>query len=104
MQRTGKVQTCTKCNAQSPDEAELCANCGSDLKEWSKTAVARKKFANNPRVRYVQIITMDNCCPACHEMHGSYAKDSAPVLPVEGCSHPLGCRCFYQPVLDEIYP
>jgi hypothetical protein len=25
-------------------------------------------------------------------------------LPVEGCSHALGCRCFYQPVLDEIYP
>jgi hypothetical protein len=25
-------------------------------------------------------------------------------LPLEECSHPLGCRSYYLPYLDEIYP
>ena len=36
-----------------------------------------------------------------------YAKQQRlldPTLPVEGCSHGLGCRCYYEPVLTEIYP
>jgi hypothetical protein len=79
-------------------------NCGADLSEFSNTAVALKRFQNNPRVRLVRLMAMDNACPACLESARAYDKDSAPKLPVEGCSHRLGCRCFYQPYLDEIYP
>jgi hypothetical protein len=98
------VQTCSKCSAQSPDEATNCVNCQSDLSEYSTTSVALRRFQSNPRVVRVAIQVMDNCCPACREVGGAYEKDQAPRLPVEGCSHNLGCRCFYQPILDEIYP
>jgi hypothetical protein len=27
-----------------------------------------------------------------------------PQLPIEGCSHPKGCRCHYEPVLDLFGP
>lgn len=98
------MQTCSVCNVQSPDLALNCVNCGADLKEFSKTAVARKKFESNPRVRLIYLIVNDDACPACQAVRGAYDKESVPVLPVEGCSHTNGCRCFYQPYLDEIYP
>lgn len=98
------MQTCSKCQIQSPDEAVRCPNCGADLAEWSVTAASLKQFQQNPRVLYVRIMVYHNCCPACRQVEGAYAKESVPPLPIEGCSHPSGCRCFYQPVLDEVYP
>ena len=98
------MQTCSKCQIQSPDEASLCPNCGADLAEWSVTAMALKRFQQNPRVLYVRIMVQHDCCPVCRQAEGAYAKESVPQLPIEGCSHPNGCRCFVQPVLDEVYP
>jgi hypothetical protein len=98
------VQTCTKCNTQSPDNATQCANCHADLNEWSSTAQALKRFQANSRVLYVRVAVSEACCPACRETEGAYPKDEAPRLPVEGCSHGRGCRCFYQPFLDDIFP
>jgi hypothetical protein len=98
------MQTCTNCYAQSPDDAQTCANCGADLSECSLTAQALKRFQANPRVRLVRISVAADACPACYEVQGAYPKDAVPRLPIEGCSHNHGCRCFYEPVLDEIYP
>jgi len=98
------VQTCSKCHNFSPDAASLCSNCSADLKEWSETAVALKTIQSNPRVIYVRISVAQDCCPACRQVEGAYAKEVALQLPVEGCSHTHGCRCFYQPVLEVIYP
>lgn len=98
------MQTCTLCNMLSPDEATNCTNCGADLREYSMTAVARRKFQENPRVKLIRVVSMHNACPACQRIEGSYEKDRIPILPVQGCSHAHGCRCFYQPYLEEIYP
>lgn len=98
------MQTCSQCNAQSPDTAEYCANCQADLKEFSMTAVARKEFVGNDRVRYVRVLITNDACPACEAIEGTYEKDEVPSLPVEGCSHGNGCRCFYQPYLTTIFP
>ncbi len=98
------MQTCSKCHAQSPDSALQCSSCGVDLYEWSESAVALKQLQENPRVIYVRVSVNHNCCPACRQVEGAYAKETAPKLPVEGCSHGNGCRCFYQPVLEVIYP
>ncbi len=98
------MQTCSKCQAQAPDNSNLCPQCGADLALWSETAVALKRIQENPRISYVRIGVSHNCCPACREVQGAYAKENAPKLPVEGCSHAQGCRCFYQPYLEEIYP
>jgi hypothetical protein len=98
------VQTCSNCQQQSPDSATHCLNCGADLSEYSIVRQTLKKHTLNPRVKYLLVVVFHDCCPACREVEGSYEKDKAPLLPVEGCSHALGCRCFYQPVLEEIYP
>ena len=98
------MQTCSKCNTQSPDKVSHCSNCKADLKEYSTTAIALKRFQENPRVRDVRVVVAHNCCPACVAKEGTYTKDLVPSLPVEGCSHPLGCRCFYEPMLNELYP
>jgi hypothetical protein len=98
------VQTCSQCNAQSADEADFCVNCGADLRRYSTTAVARQRFQTNPRVKLIRVIVAEDACPACRQFEGSFEKDAVPILPAPGCSHPQGCRCFYQPCLEEIYP
>jgi len=98
------VQTCSRCNTESPDTIITCPNCQADLRESSTTAVALKRFQENPRVLAVMVIVHEDSCPACQEIQGRYDKTGAPKLPVEGCSHENGCRCFYQPLLEEIFP
>lgn len=98
------MQTCTKCQTQAPDSATHCPQCQADLKQFSVTAVALQRFRSNPRVQNLRLVVAHDCCPACHEAEGTYEKDQAPDLPVEGCSNHLGCRCFYEPMLTEIYP
>jgi hypothetical protein len=63
-----------------------------------------KQYQENPRVGTVRISVYGDACPACMQAQGSYPKDKAPRLPIEGCSHENGCRCFYGPALTEIYP
>lgn len=74
------------------------------MSEFSITAVALKRFQTNSRVKNIRLVVAQDCCPACREAEGTYEKLNAPRLPIEGCSHGLGCRCFYEPMLDEIFP
>ena len=98
------MQTCSKCNASSPDLALTCVNCQADLGEFSVNAVALKQYLANPRVSLVRINVAGDACPLCYESRGTFEKDAVPRLPHQGCSHALGCRCSYSPVLNEIYP
>jgi hypothetical protein len=98
------LRNCTVCLAQSPDTADNCIQCGSDLAVHSATAVALRQLKSNDRVSRVRLIVADDACPACRAAEGEFTKDRVPGLPVQGCSHAQGCRCFYQPALEEIYP
>jgi hypothetical protein len=98
------VQTCSRCQSQAQDSALICPNCQADLKMFSTTAVALKNFRANPRVTAIRISLPDDACPTCQAIMGTYPKDSVPSLPVEGCSELNGCCCFYEPILDQIYP
>lgn len=98
------MRTCTVCRAPSPDTASVCARCGADLSTYSETAVALRRLQANDRVSRIRLIVGDDACPACRSAEGELAKDRVPSLPVPGCSHPQGCRCFYEPALVEIYP
>jgi len=95
------VQTCSKCNASSPDTATACVSCKTDLREFSATAVALKRMRTNPRIRAVRVTVAHDACPHCYELLNTYKKDDVPTLPHPGCSHENGCRCFYEPVLEE---
>lgn len=70
----------------------------------SRQEAALQKFQQNPRVSKIRIIVAHDACPACREHEGEYPKQQVPELPTLGCSHPLGCRCFYEPALTEIFP
>lgn len=62
------------------------------------------RLQQNPRVSKIRIIVAHDACPACREREGEFAKGQVPALPTPGCSHPLRCRCFYEPTLTEIFP
>ncbi len=98
------MRNCTLCLAQSPDTAATCVACGADLALHSATAVALRQLQANDRVSRIRLIVADDACPACRAAEGEFLKDAVPPLPTLGCSHPQGCRCFYQPALVEIYP
>lgn len=96
--------TCSRCNTQCFDSTTQCPTCQSDLSAFSTVAVTLRHFQENPRVNAIQVSVAADACPACQASQGTFKKTSAPHLPHEGCSHPLGCRCYYEPILDEIYP
>jgi hypothetical protein len=52
----------------------------------------------------VRILANHDSCPVCRTAEGAYEFDEVPQLPMEGCSHPGGCRCHYAPVLDRFGP
>ena len=52
----------------------------------------------------VRILASHDSCPVCKAFEGAYEFDDVPELPLEGCSHPKGCRCHYEPVLDRYGP
>jgi len=98
------VQTCSRCNIQSGDSLTICPNCGADLQELSITAVSLKRLRQNSRVLVIRLVIAADACPACQAVEGTYPKDKVPTLPVKGCSCGQGCTCFYEPMLNEIYP
>ncbi len=98
------MQTCTNCQQLNNDSDRYCQNCGVDLLEYSNHAVALKNLQSDPAVSGVRISVYDDACPVCQQARGSYPLDQVPQLPIQGCSHPQGCRCHYEPWLKEIHP
>jgi hypothetical protein len=76
------------------------------LEAWenSEAYAALKVLQANPRINAIIIAAPANACPLCQELTGTYPKDQVPPLPIDSCSHPLGCRAFYMPVIQELYP
>ena len=70
----------------------------------SPQAEALERLEANPRVSKIRLIVNYDACPACRAVEGEYEKGQVPLLPTRGCSHPLGCRCFYEPALTVIFP
>ena len=98
------MRTCSVCGLHSADSVRRCPRCQSDLDALSATALAKKQLLTNPRVSRVRVLASADSCPACQNATGEFAKSFLPDLPVPGCSHPLGCRCFYEPALATIFP
>ena len=87
-----------------PSSDTNAKNPAAGAAELSPAAQALKRMQANPRVKYVVVVVPQGACPACQNLTGTYPKDQVPPLPTEECSHPYGCRAFYLPYLDEIYP
>jgi len=75
-----------------------------DIWETSEAAKSLERMLANPRIKYIVVCVPEDACPACQNLTGTYPKDQVPRLPYEQCSHPLGCRSYYLPYLDEVFP
>ena len=93
-------------NTKSPTPETAFSINQRSMENWenSPAAKALQRMQANPRVKYIVVIAPADACPACQKLTGTYPKDQVPQLPIEECSHPSGCRAFYLPYLDEIYP
>ena len=94
---------------QNPDQASKTQSIrltDRTNEQWdtSPAAQALERMKANPRIKYVVIVVPEDACPACQNLTGTYPKDQVPCLPYGECSHPLGCRSYYLPYLDEIFP
>ncbi len=98
------MQTCNRCKTGSADTATRCPRCGADLGRESESAVALARLQANPRVYRIRLVEHEDACPACRSVDGEFPKPDVPLLPIPGCSNGLGCRCFYEPALSDIFP
>jgi hypothetical protein len=94
---------------QKPEQPSLISSVKlTDRSEeaWETSAAAQslERMKANSRIKYIVIVVPEDACPACQNLTGTYPKDQVPRLPIEKCSHSLGCRSYYLPYLDEIYP
>jgi len=96
--------TCAVCNSPIPDNASRCPTCGADLGRLMALTSALGRLQANPRVTMVRVSVADDCCPTCAAVQGAYPKEKVPLLPQGACSAPNGCRCYYEPVLNDVYP
>jgi len=95
--------------SQKPDQSSTIPSIklterSEDAWEHSPAAQSLERMKANPRIKYIVIVVPEDACPACQNLTGTYPKDQVPRLPFDKCSHPLGCRSFYLPYLDEIFP
>ena len=65
---------------------------------------ALKKLQANDRISKIVLVVPADACPACRDIAGTYEKDETPEIPVDVCTHPLGCRSTYMPFIQELYP
>lgn len=94
---------------QKPDQPSLntrfkLTDRSDDIWDNSEAAKSLERMRSNPRIKYIVVCVPEDACPACQNLTGTYPKDQVPRLPYEECSHPLGCRSYYAPYLDEIFP
>lgn len=69
------------------------------IDEAAHRGALERIIANGVATR-VRILASHDSCPVCRAYEGAYDFDKVPTLPLEGCSHPQGCRCHYEPILD----
>jgi hypothetical protein len=98
------MPTCAVCNSLVPDNASRGPPGGAARGRPTTLASALARLQANPRVTMVRVSVADDCCPSCAAVQGAYPKEKVPLLPQGACSAPNGCRCYYEPVLNDIYP
>ncbi len=86
------------------DQPVKLSDRSEDVWEKSDAAKSLARLRANPRIKYIVVCVPEDACPACQNLTGTYPKDQVPRLPYEDCSHPLGCRAYYIPYLDEVFP
>ena len=92
-------------DGSSPVDAKFSiADRSMDNWEASSAAQVLARLQANPRIKYIVLVVPGDACPVCQKLAGTYPKDNVPHLPVDLCSHPLGCRSYYVPFFNEIFP
>lgn len=62
-----------------------------------------KGYAREEFIKYVEILCCDDSCPVCKAVaNKKYLIKDAPLIPIDGCQHEMGCRCCYTPEVGEL--
>ena len=70
---------------------------------YAQRAVARYKLGIRAHgaIKGVRIISASGSCGNCQALAGAvYQPDEAPIIPIQQCTSPNGCRCAYSPVMS----
>ena len=70
---------------------------------YAQRAVARYKLGIRAHgaIQGVRIITASNSCGNCRALARTiYEPDQVPMIPIQQCTNPNGCRCAYSPVMS----
>jgi MoaA/NifB/PqqE/SkfB family radical SAM enzyme len=70
--------------------------------DYAQRVINRYRLGMRARgaIRGIKIITAPDSCPICQSLAGTvYQPDTTPVIPIEQCSSPQGCRCNYSPLM-----
>ncbi len=52
-------------------------------------------------LKHVEVLPAPDSCESCKKLAGKHYKlNEAPELPNEHCTHKMGCRCTYLPVIE----
>ncbi|OGN89166.1 MAG: hypothetical protein A2158_00255 [Chloroflexi bacterium RBG_13_46_14] len=55
------------------------------------------------KLQYIKVLPSPDSCESCKKLEGiRYPLDKVPELPNENCTHEMGCRCTYIPVVDSL--
>ena len=93
-----------KQDQSSTDTSSPLTDRSANIWETSEAVKSLERMKANSRIKYIVVVVPEDACPACQNLTGTYPKDEVPRLPYGECSHPLGCRAYYAPYLDEIFP
>ncbi len=85
---------------KTPEEkvAELEAQKKATRASQRETLKSYKK--NRDVLVGVRIMAAGSSCEYCKAMEGDYSFEDVPLLPHEGCTHAMGCRCCYAPLTE----
>jgi hypothetical protein len=50
-------------------------------------------------LKLIEFLPASDSCEACKKLAGEYKLNKAPELPHEHCTHKMGCRCTFLPVV-----
>jgi hypothetical protein len=66
----------------------------------SQNKETSKQYSESRVVQYVEILATPNSCESCKKLQGKrYKLSEASKLPNPNCTHKMGCRCTFLPVI-----
>lgn len=68
----------------------------------SQASTLRQYFANRDVIEGIRVYATRNSCEFCKRHAGDFTFETVPILPHPECTHEMGCRCCYAPIVKGL--